>query len=642
VWGISGLPEGLTANAAGEIIGTPTRSGTVSVGVLVVDANGTRSEIVFPLVVRPQPLAITTANVPQPRVGDPYSVQLGAVGGAAPYRWGISAGSLPPGLSIAQATGIISGTPTQAGSFQFTAQVSDANGQNAVRSYSVVVRPPVLAITTSSLGAATIGAPFSATLAASGGAPGYRWSASGLPPGFSLNSTTGVLTGTPTQVGTSSVSVRVMDQDEQSADRTMLLTVSEPLVITTTVGPLVVGSPVEILLSATGGNPPVVWSVSSGALPPGLSLVSQARLTITRAAAEGDTRIVGTPTTPGDFSFTLTATDSNGLSASRSFSVQVTSPLTISTSTAPAGRVGTPYELRLAASGGTLPVRWSISGGNLPAGISLDGATGAINGTPTVPGTFQFTARASDAANPAQSVERAFTVQIGLPEVAGVTITTPPNPQAGQQGRVGLNIDSPFPVDVAGTLVLTFAPNAVNNADDPAIQFSAGGRSVPFTIPAGQTQAMFRVPDLGVQTGTTAGTITLTATLTAGGAPLACTCTLTQTIVVPRTAPSISSVRATRTSTGFGLVITGFTTTREITQGVFRFSGGTALQTTELTVPLAASVNSFFQGAGAAQFGGQFVLTVPFTIQGDTTAVTSVTVTLTNAAGTSQPVTAAF
>jgi hypothetical protein len=151
------------------------------------------------------------------------------------------------------------------------------------------------------------------------------------------------------------------------------------------------------------------------------------------------------------------------------------------------------------------------------------------------------------------------------------------------------------------------------------------------------------VPNLGVQTGTTAGTITLTANFTAGGAPLACTnCTLTQTIVIPRSAPTISSVRASRTATGFNVVITGFTTTREITQGLFRFSGGTALQTTELTVPLTATVNSFFQGAGAAQFGGQFVLTVPFTIQGETSTVNSVTVTLTNAAGTSQPVTATF
>jgi hypothetical protein len=60
---------------------------------------------VFPFRVKPPPLAITTVNVGQPRVGDPYSVQLSAAGGAVPYRWGISAGSLPPGLSIRAGNG---------------------------------------------------------------------------------------------------------------------------------------------------------------------------------------------------------------------------------------------------------------------------------------------------------------------------------------------------------------------------------------------------------------------------------------------------------------------------------------------------------------------------------------------------------
>jgi hypothetical protein len=124
----------------------------------------------------------------------------------------------------------------------------------------------------------------------------------------------------------------------------------------------------------------------------GPRLVGEGRRTIARAAAsaaaeaaaEGDTRIVGTPTTPGDYSFTLTATDASGLAVSRSFAVRVTSALTITTTTAPAGRLGSPYDLRLGASGGTLPVRWSISGGSLPAGISLDARTGAITGTPTL------------------------------------------------------------------------------------------------------------------------------------------------------------------------------------------------------------------------------------------------------------------
>ena len=165
---------------------------------------------------------------------------------------------------------------------------------------------------------------------------------------------------------------------------------------------------------------------------------------------------------------------------------------------------------------------------------------------------------------------------------------------------------------------------------------------MPFTIAAGQTQAAFRVADLGVQTGTTAGTITLAATLQAAGGPINCNCALNQTIVIPRAAPLITAVRATRAGNGFNLVVTGFSTGREGTQGVFRFAGTNALDTPEVTVQLATAFNAFFQSAASAQTGGQFTLSVPFTIQGNTSAVNSVTVTLTNASGTSQPVTATF
>jgi hypothetical protein len=204
----------------------------------------------------------------------------------------------------------------------------------------------------------------------------------------------------------------------------------------------------------------------------------------------------------------------------------------------------------------------------------------------------------------------------------------PQNPQPQQQGSVGLLIPAPFPVDVSGAMTLTFQPNAVNQADDPAIQFSTGGRSIAFTIPAGQTQAVFRVPNLAIQTGTTAGTITLASTLTAGGGAVNCpNCPLAQSVSIPRTAPVITNVRVTRTTTGFTVTLTGFSTTREISQGTFRFAGSN-LQTTELVVPLTATFNTWFQSEPSQQFGGQFTMTLPFTIQGDTSSVTSLTVTL--------------
>jgi hypothetical protein len=228
-----------------------------------------------------------------------------------------------------------------------------------------------------------------------------------------------------------------------------------------------------------------------------------------------------------------------------------------------------------------------------------------------------------------------------LPDVRGLTITVPQNPQPAQKITTGVSIGAAYPLEITGTLSLSFAPNAANNADDPAIQFSTGGRSVPFRIPAGQTQAVFSVASLGIQTGTTAGTITLTTNLTGNGSPIGCNCPLTQTIVIARSAPVITALRVARTATGFNVTIVGFSTTREVTQGTFRFAGTGSLQTTELTVQLGPTFNTYFQSA-AATFGGQFSVTVPFTIQGGTATVNSVTATLTNAVGTSQPSTTSF
>ena len=443
-----------------------------------------------------------------------------------------------------------------------------------------------------------------------------------------LNQATGAISGTPTRTGVFNVSVGVTDRENESAAKSFRVTVITEVVITSVLGNLVVGSPLNVQLSASGGRAPYSWSVASGSLPSGLSLT-------------GDGVLSGTPSTIGDFNFGLQARDADNVIGTRSFVVRVISPLMITTESIEPARFATAYSSSLAASGGTPPYTWSAVRGELPAGLSLSG-TGSITGTTTAAGTFTFTAQVSDAGTPAQTAQRAFTLSVQLPDVPGLSITIPANPQAGQQAPISLAIPSPYPVDISGTLNLTFVPNAANNADDPAIQFSTGGRSVPFTIAAGQTQAVFRVADLAVQTGTTAGTITLAALLQAGGGPVNCNCQLNQTIVIPRSAPVISSVRVTRTAGGFNVLITGFSTSREVTQGLFRFAGSTTLQTTELTVALTPTFNTYYQGAASAGFGGQFALTIPFTIQGDTTTVNSVTATLTNGTGTSQAVTSTF
>jgi hypothetical protein len=192
-------------------------------------------------------------------------------------------------------------------------------------------------------------------------------------------------------------------------------------------------------------------------------------------------------------------------------------------------------------------------------------------------------------------------------------------------------------VDVVVTLTLAFAPDS--GADDPSIQFSTGGRTARITIPAGSTTGS---SDVGVQTGTVAGVITVTSALLASGADVTPSPVPRQTIRINAGAPVLTQVTGARTSTGFTVTITGFVTTREMTQAVFQFNPtpGTNLQTTSLTVTLDSLFSSYFGSAAAGPFGGQFTFTQTFTVNGNVQGVGSVTVTLANRVGTSAPGTA--
>ncbi len=187
------------------------------------------------------------------------------------------------------------------------------------------------------------------------------------------------------------------------------------------------------------------------------------------------------------------------------------------------------------------------------------------------------------------------------------------------------------------TLTLTFAPDS--GADDPAIQFSTGGRTTRITVPAGATNGD---TDVGIQTGSVAGVIAITAQMQAGGQDVTPSPAPRTTIRIAAGAPLITTVTAVRNATGFTVTITGYVTDREMTQAIFAFTAaaGSNLQTTTLTVPADTPFAQYFSGASAAPFGGQFLFTQPFTVTGSTQAIVSVTVTLLNMIGQSTTMTA--
>jgi uncharacterized protein (TIGR03437 family) len=175
-------------------------------------------------------------------------------------------------------------------------------------------------------------------------------------------------------------------------------------------------------LAAAGGTPPYRWSVSSGALPPGLGL----------DAPSG--RISGVPAAAGGFSFTVQVTDSAGASVYQSLSISIVAGVSISTASLAGGTVGVPYSQVLAAAGGTPPYRWSVSSGALAAGLGLDPA-GAIGGTPSAAGTFSLTIQVTDSGGGTAS--RAFAVTIA-PAVQPLKINTPAALPGGATGSVYL------------------------------------------------------------------------------------------------------------------------------------------------------------------------------------------------------------
>ena len=343
-----------------------------------------------------------------------YSDQLTVTGGTSPFTWSVSAGSLPPGVTLNASTGLLSGTPTTAGTYSFTVKVTDSSSQSNTEAVTLTVIPgPSLSFPSPPSG--WTNTVYRDTLTESGGTGPFTWSVSSgsLPAGISL-SAAGNLTGTPTATGTSSFTVKVTDANGQSATQATGITVSAGVSTTFSAPPAAdVGGAYSDTLTATGGTAPYTWSVNAGTLPPGLSLSSGGVL-------------AGTPATAGSYPFTVNVIDANNGIATASITLVVSSGLALSFTAPPNTDVGIGYSDTLTATGGTGPYTWSVSAGSLPAGITLNASTGALAGTATTAGTSSFTIKVTDAVS--QSATKAATIVVAArPSLA---FPAPPSGQA--------------------------------------------------------------------------------------------------------------------------------------------------------------------------------------------------------------------
>jgi large repetitive protein len=304
------LPPGVAVSGTGAIAGTPTTGGTYVFTVRPSNSI-TYDEKTFAMTVSgaaaAKPPAISTIALPGGTVGAAYATALAATGGKTPYTW--TASGLAAGLSLNSSTGQITGTPTAAGTFSVSVQVRDANAATATKtlalSISAAAVPP--AISTASLPGGTVGAAYSAALAATGGKTPYTWSASGLVAGLSLNSSTGQIVGTPAAAGTFPVSVQVRDANAATATKTLTLLIATapvpPAISTTSLPGGTAGTAYSAALAATGGKTPYTWSASG--LAAGLNLNSSTG------------QITGTPTAAGTFNVSVQVMDATATASAK-------------------------------------------------------------------------------------------------------------------------------------------------------------------------------------------------------------------------------------------------------------------------------------------------------------------------------------
>ena len=207
-------------------------------------------------------------------------------------------------------------------------------------------------------------------------------------------------------LGVATTSYPVDTADVVAGETTPQIDASIPLIVTETLDDATRGLAYSEVIEQRGSTAPFAFALTTGSLPPGLTL-----------AANG--AITGTPTLSGAFTFTVTLSAANDMTATATLTIRVFEPVVVLGGPLPGASVNQAAATTLSATGGFAPYSWSLAAGALPTGVSLS-AAGVVSGTPTQSGTFGFTAMATDVASPTRFATGAFQLSVA----AGATAQT--------------------------------------------------------------------------------------------------------------------------------------------------------------------------------------------------------------------------
>lgn len=319
------------------------------------------------------------------------------------------------------------------------------------------------------LPSAVVGVPYTGALIASGGTTPYVYDdtpAGTLPPGLTIDDTTGAVTGTPTTVGYYEFTASVTDAANDTAQRVVSIRVTSGIAISNVVPPGEVGIAYFAFFSALGGTPPYTWTVASGALEANLSM-------------SGGGTVSGTPATAGTYNFTARATDALGNPQDLPATIVIAEALDITTSTYPDGFVGVFYNAGPTVIGGVAPISYAWTG-TLPPGTNFSPSTGFVTGTPTAIGTYAFDITGTDLLGAQSTTAQSVTISTGGGFVGiGIETINTIGPDSGGDFTIG-SADS--------TLIITPTPSGI----DLSATGGGGGNSLETEILADNPNVYYK------------------------------------------------------------------------------------------------------------------------------------------------------
>ncbi|MGA2458162.1 MAG: putative Ig domain-containing protein [Terriglobales bacterium] len=461
---ISGLSVPLVLNPGASVpfsaVFAPQSAAGASGGITVV-SNASNSTLNVSLsgtgTAPAQAPVITSATTASGTAGTAFSYQVTATNTPTSY----GATGLPAGLSVNSGNGLISGTPPTAATSTVTLSASNSGG-TANATLTLTIKPAAPAIMSATTASGTVGSAFSYQITASNTPTSYG--ATGLPAGLSVNSGTGLISGTPTAAGTSTVTLSASNSGGTgSASLTLNIAaapIPAPVITSATTASGTVGSAFSYQITAS--KTPTSYGATG--LPAGLSVSSTTGL------------ISGTPTAAGTSTVTLSASNSGGAgSASLTLNIAaapIPAPVITSATTA-SGTVGSAFSYQITAS--NTPTSYGATG--LPAGLSVNSTSGLISGTPTTAATSTVTLRATNSGGTGSA---SLTLTINPAPAAAGTLTANPASLAFGSAQMGSSVTLTDSITNTGGSSVT-----ISQATATGTGFSISGLTVPLALNPG-------------------------------------------------------------------------------------------------------------------------------------------------------------